>query len=277
MKSTTLYHIILAIAMIMVATGQELHPSVGTGELESSDSSESGSRDYVDDLYSDEYDLMVELDDPSDDTLASDDMDDDVVELDDEEVEDAEPSSDGKTRHLRGGYSRRFNPAQDGIEYGQMLLDEEWINIGNGCANAFKIERVGRKLIGMYCTPTVWDNWRRTAYKRGCARGIMRAVRYHEKECLGGGESGIDECNDLGEAAATLIAEEVCPVEDLMMAADVRERRPNWRKTCKRTAIGICKGNIYSKVKEMCGKTIKKDKYDELKRKCRTTVKSLVN
>ena len=60
MKSKTLYHIILAIAMTMAATGQQLHPSVGTGELESSDSSESGSRDYIDDLYSDEYDMMVD-------------------------------------------------------------------------------------------------------------------------------------------------------------------------------------------------------------------------
>ena len=223
--------------------------------------------------------MMVVLDDPSDDTLASDDTDDDAVQLDDEEVEDAESSSDGKTRQLRGGYSRRFNPAQDGIEYGQMLLDvdEEWINIGNGCANAFKIKRVGHKLIDTYCTPTVWDNWRRTAYLKGCARGIMRAVRYHEKECLGGGESGIDECNDLGEAAATLIAEEVCPVGVLMHAPMSSPQRPNWRKTCKRTVIKICKGNIYSKVKEMCGKKIKKDKYDELKQKCRKTVKSMVN
>jgi len=275
MKSKTLFYIILAIAMAMAATGQELYPSDGTDELESSDSSESGSRDYVDEPYSDEYDLMVELDDPSDVTLASDDTDDDAVELDDDEVEDAEPSSAGKTRHLRG-YSRRLHVdiAQEGIEDGQMMLENE---IGDECKKPFQIKKVGQDLIAMYCTPLPSDGWETKAYKRGCARGIMRAERYHEKECLGDGESGIDECNDLGEAAATLIAEEVCPVEDVMMAADVGGGGPNWRKTCKRTAIGICKGNIYSKVKEMCGKTIKKDKYDELKRKCRKTVKSMVN
>lgn len=260
----------------MAVTGQELYSSSDDmDELESSEFS----GDFEDKLYSETVELERENDDdPSDDTLPnSADSGDGVVGLDNDEVDDPEPSSDENTRHLRG-YSRQlysYNPAEDGMNDGMSRLDQEWINIGNGCANAFKIRKVGEDLIDKYYTSSPWDNWRRKAYLKGSANGVMRRVRYYERECLGGGENGIDECNGLGEAAATLIAQDLCSTHRYYRR--FHSRRRSWRRMCLSAGVDICKGNVYSKVNKLCGAKIGTGTYARLQKKCRPKVKSLVN
>jgi len=252
MKRITLYLIISAF-VAMAVTGQELYSSSDDmDELESSEFS----GDFEDKLYSETVELERENDDdPSDDTLPnSADSGDGVVGLDNDEVDDPEPSSDENTRHLRG-YSRQlysYNPAEDGMNDGMSRLDQEWINIGNGCANAFKIRKVGEDLIDKYYTSSPWDNWRRKAYLKGSANGVMRR-----------------------EAAATLIAQDLCSTHRYYRR--FHSRRRSWRRMCLSAGVDICKGNVYSKVNKLCGAKIGTGTYARLQKKCRPKVKSLVN
>ena len=52
---------------------------------------------------------------------------------------------------------------------------------------------------------------------------MKQAARSYEKQCLGGGGGGIDECEELGDAAVYLLAQEYCGTRDYYAMA---MRRP---------------------------------------------------
>eukprot|EP00985_Skeletonema_marinoi_P005926 scaffold2572_cov75-Skeletonema_marinoi.AAC.14 len=108
------------------------------------------------------------------------------------------------------GYYNNDNSAEAGRKAGKNELRSEWREMGSDCSNAFKIRKVAKELIRKLYKPRSGDNWKRRAYKEAAAEGMKQAARSYEKQCLGGGGGGIDECGGLGEIVATIIAQKFC-------------------------------------------------------------------
>eukprot|EP00984_Skeletonema_dohrnii_P019752 scaffold9511_cov182-Skeletonema_dohrnii-CCMP3373.AAC.9 len=142
-------------------------------------------------------------------------------------------------------YRSMSNPTRSGDRAGRKRLRSEWRAMGSDCSNAFQIRKIAKRLIKKLCKRRSGDNWKRRAYKKAAAESMKQAARSYEKQCLGGGVGGIDECEGLGDAAVDLLAQEYCGTQDDYYAMAMR--RPNYRKMCVNAAVDICKGNVSSK------------------------------
>ena len=167
-----------------------------------------------------------------------------------------------------------YKSPESGDRAGRERLRSEWREMGSDCSNAFKIRKIAKELIRKLYKPRSGDNWKRRAYKEAAAEGMKQAARSYEKQCLGGGVGGIDECEALGDAAVYLLAQEYCGISAGM---DMKGPRPNYRKMCVNAAVDICKGNVSSKVRGLCGEKLNHRRHKRLQDKCRRTVKDLVN
>lgn len=71
-------------------------------------------------------------------------------------------------------------------------------------------------------------------------------VQEYESQCF---NSNADECNDLGQAAAQIIAYDYCPfsvAEDEPYGYSM----PNYEDTCRDVAEGICEGALYGYIRD---------------------------
>jgi hypothetical protein len=93
-------------------------------------------------------------------------------------------------------------------------------------------------------------------------------VTKYEKQCL---DDSPDECYDLGQAAAQIIAFDFCPFS----AADATGySQPNYKASCRSVAYGVCEGAIYSNVRGN-GCSISTSQLSKLQNKCEGQVDSM--
>eukprot|EP00956_Cyclotella_meneghiniana_P011642 scaffold16384_cov76-Cyclotella_meneghiniana.AAC.2 len=84
-------------------------------------------------------------------------------------------------------------------------------------------------------------------------------------------DDNIDECYELGEAAAQEIAYDYCPIN---VAYDYSN--PNYPSSCRNVAYGACRGAIYDNVIDN-GCSISTSKLNNLQNKCEDQVDSMID
>jgi hypothetical protein len=94
-------------------------------------------------------------------------------------------------------------------------------------------------------------------------------VAKYEKQCL---ENSPDECYDLGQAAAQMIAFDYCPFS--VQADATAYGQPNYKASCRSVAYGVCEGAIYGYVRDN-GCSISTSKLNQLQDECEDQVDSM--
>jgi hypothetical protein len=95
-------------------------------------------------------------------------------------------------------------------------------------------------------------------------------VDKYEKQCL---DDSPDECYDLGQAAAQMIAFDYCPFNAADEAATAYGQ-PNYKASCRSVAYGVCEGAIYGYVRDN-GCSISTSKLNQLQAECEDQVDSM--
>jgi len=152
----------------------------------------------------------------------------------------------------------------DGVKQGKKDAERQWRNSGSDCGNIFGFQKqVDRNVKKNYPQSS---NWRTDSYNRGARSGADEVVTKYEKKCL---EDNPDECTDLGNAAAQEIAYDYC------QKAAPYGSRPNYKKTCRQVAYGICEGGVQKNVQSSCNKKLTTSELRNLQTKCRGQVNSM--
>jgi hypothetical protein len=98
---------------------------------------------------------------------------------------------------------------------------------------------------------------------------VDQVVAKYEKQCL---ENSPDECYDLGQAAAQMIAFNYCPFS--AQADATAYGQPNYKASCRSVAYGVCEGAIYGYVRDN-GCSISTSKLNQLQDECEDQVDSM--
>lgn len=160
----------------------------------------------------------------------------------------------------------------EGTKDGQKSVKKLWKNSGNDCDNSWDLEKRANRMTDRKY-PSNSRNWRTKAYNK-CARdGAEEQVQKIEKTCLND-DSG--QCVGLGETAAEIIVfDNVCRPE--FDQASSSHSPPDYKKTCRQVAYGICKGQISTKINEYCSdKRMSSTKLLRLQDKCKRQIDSMV-
>jgi len=157
----------------------------------------------------------------------------------------------------------------DGVYLGAEVAEKLWKQQGSSCSNIWGFEEsVENYLDNKY--PTDTSNWKKNSCHQGMEKGAEQVVAKYEKQCL---DDTPAECNDLGQAAAQIIAYDYCPfsaIED----EPVGYGAPNYKQSCRSVAYGVCEGAIYGYVRDNgCG--ISTSKLNQLQAKCGNQVDSM--
>ncbi len=154
---------------------------------------------------------------------------------------------------------------------GQKKVKKIWRNSGEDCDNVWDLQQRANKAKRRNYLRNP-RNWRDQAYNR-CARdGIDAQVKRIEKECL---EDDSSQCEDLGETAAEIIVfDNVCTPD--FSSSSYGHHPPNYKKTCREVAYGICEGNISSTAREYCRDTrVSTSRLRSLQDKCEDQVNKM--
>jgi hypothetical protein len=92
-----------------------------------------------------------------------------------------------------------------------------------------------------------------------------------EKECF---RDSSEECEDLGNAAARIIAYRHC--QTVSMSRDESQSR-RWRRDCRNSAINQCKGQVSAQVRRDCGARLRTNELLNLQGKCDNQVYNMIN
>lgn len=92
---------------------------------------------------------------------------------------------------------------------------------------------------------------------------MNEVVTEKERMCF---HDSADECVDLGNAAARIIAYDYCQIG--MMSSHSKK----WRKDCRDAAIDQCRGQIFSEYRISCGNSPNTRDLQSLQNKCRNQV-----
>lgn len=161
----------------------------------------------------------------------------------------------------------------DGMKDGQQSVRQSWKRNGSDCVDAWSIDDTGKQ-IKRRNYPENPRDWKQKSYNQCARKGVDAMVEQIKKECL---NDSTDQCEDLGEAAAEgIVFENVCiPMFDSQAAGN---KKPNYKKTCKKVARGICKGDISRKIKKYCpDDKVNANKLERLMGKCKSEINSLVD
>ena len=109
------------------------------------------------------------------------------------------------------------------------------------------------------------DNPLETMYKRGGKRGVETVIKEKEEECFNQGT----QCEDVGEAVASMIAAEAC---DSMLSRG----RPDFREICIEESIDTCEYKVRQKVRA-CAPDVTNEQLGNEAAKCDREVRTLVN
>ncbi len=91
-------------------------------------------------------------------------------------------------------------------------------------------------------------------------------VTEKEKKCF---RDSAEECVDLGNAAARIIAYDYCQIG--MMSSHSKK----WRKDCRDAAIDQCRGQMFNEVRGECGSPSTGD-LRSLQNKCKNEVLTMI-
>lgn len=173
---------------------------------------------------------------------------------------------DNRNNNNSGSSGGGGSPFENGLREGQQTAQHLWRNMGNSCSNAWKEfpDAVDREIRNRG-----WDsssgNWNVKAFNQGARAGMQQVLKEKEKQCF---NVSPDECIDLGNEAARIIAFEHCEIFQ-------HSSHPDFKETCRNVAIGQCQGQIFHEVKKLCGAP-STHKIWELQNKCENKVNSLI-
>ena len=94
---------------------------------------------------------------------------------------------------------------------------------------------------------------------------MNEVVTEKERMCF---HDSADECVDLGNAAARMIAYDHCQIG--MSSSSSSSQR--WRRECRDAAIRQCQGQMFDKVRNACGSSPRTRDLTRLQNKCRNQV-----
>lgn len=154
----------------------------------------------------------------------------------------------------------------DGLRAGRSEADRLWRVAGSTCSAAWGDfqNSVSRRI-----SDKGWNNsgnWRTRAFNQGARAGMNEVVTQKEKECF---HDSADECVDLGDEAARIIAYEHCgTIGNLSIGK-------HWRRECRAAAIDQCRAQVRNEVRNDCGSPNAQD-LKILKNKCWTQVRTMI-
>ena len=93
------------------------------------------------------------------------------------------------------------------MEDGREAAEDLWDDMGDDCANAWNFEAAAEDEAEKRGWDEEGNNWEERAYNEGARTGMQEVVDEKEKECL---HDSPEQCIELGETAATMIAYEYC-------------------------------------------------------------------
>lgn len=155
----------------------------------------------------------------------------------------------------------------DGLSQGKQTALKLWRDMGNDCANAWNDFR---NSINREISARGWNsngNWRTNSFNQGARDGMQQVLKEKEEQCF---HDSPDECIDLGNEAARIIAFQYCH-PNLMSTSNHKD----YRATCRAVAISQCSGQVYNNVRSECGAPNTK-KLSSLQKKCSNQVKSMI-
>ena len=155
-----------------------------------------------------------------------------------------------------------------GLRQGRREAQDIWYDLGSSCASAWSEFRdsVNRRI-----SNNGWNslgNWRTRSYNRGARAGMNEVVTEKEKECF---HDSADECVDLGNEAARILAYDYCETNSGPGMVNVKE----WRRECRDAAVDQCRGQMFSQVRSECGSPNTSDLRD-LQSKCWNQVLTMI-
>ncbi|KAL7506715.1 hypothetical protein ACHAXN_004503 [Cyclotella atomus] len=155
-----------------------------------------------------------------------------------------------------------------GVYLGADVAEKMWKEQGSSCSNIWGFEdQVDNYLESKY--PTDTSDWRKNSCHEGMKKGADQVVAKYEKQCL---DDTPDECYDLGQAAAQMIAFDFCPFSAQSDATAYGQ--PNYKASCRSVAYGVCEGAIYNNVRDN-GCSISTSQLNNLQNKCKGQVDSM--
>lgn len=170
----------------------------------------------------------------------------------------------------RSGYCTNKNSGggsfDDGLRDGRQTGEKLWRDMGGDCANAWRNFKTS---INREIKNRGWNtsngNWKTNSYNDGARKGMQEALDKYEKKCF---HDSSDECIDLGNEAARMIAYNFC-------GGYSSSRYQSYRATCRQVAINQCKGQVYGNVRSQCGSQ-KSNDINRLQNQCSNQVKSMI-
>ena len=97
---------------------------------------------------------------------------------------------------------------------------------------------------------------------------MNEVVTQKSKECF---HDSAEECVDLGNAAARIIAYDHCQIGMMSSSSKVKQ----WRRQCRDAAIDQCRGQMFSAVRDACDSPSTGD-LRNLQNKCRNKVLTMI-
>lgn len=162
-----------------------------------------------------------------------------------------------------GGSGTSFD---DGLATGRAVAESLWRAAGSSCSSVWGEfqDSVDRKV-----RTKGWDatgNWRTKSFNRGARAGMNEVVVEKEMLCF---RDTADECVDLGNEAARIIAYDHCN------RFRVTNQRKQWRRDCRDVAVAQCGGQVFDQVRNECGSPTPSE-LKSLQNKCRSQVLTMI-
>ncbi len=160
------------------------------------------------------------------------------------------------------------SPFNDGLSAGRSEANRLWHNAGNTCSAAWSDfpnsvdHRIRNKGWNLNT-----GNWRQRSFNQGARDGMKEIVTQKEKECF---HDTADECVDLGDEAARIIAYKHCGLNEVSSTSI-----GNWRRECRDAAVDQCEVRIRNEVRNRCGSPSTSD-LRMLKNKCWNQVLTMI-
>ena len=154
-----------------------------------------------------------------------------------------------------------------GLRQGRREAQDIWYDLGSSCSSAWSEFRdsVNRRIRN-----NGWNslgNWRTSSYNRGARAGMNEVITEKETECF---HDSADECVDLGNEAARILAYDYCEVDSFR-----NQNVQDWRWECREAAVDQCRGQMFSQVRRECGSPNTSD-LRNLQSRCRNQVLTMI-
>jgi hypothetical protein len=154
-----------------------------------------------------------------------------------------------------------------GLNQGRSTAQDLWRRMGNSCSNAWSnfSDRINQEINNRSWNSTR-GSWTTRAFNEGARAGMQQVLRERERQCF----NSATECIDLGNEAARMIAFRHCNPNLASRAGS-----NNYRATCRDVAIGQCQGQIFTQVRNECGRPSTRTT-SQLQNQCRGQVNSMI-